>query len=433
MKFVINNPKGHFDISNRIYLQGAKNSMLQNVCLPLLTKEECIIENVPKIRDIELNLDFLKELGGKVQWINQSTLSITCQKITNKLLPPDISRKTTGSKFFIPLMVSLFGEYKTGPCGGCDIGDRQFDQHAKALEPFGILHTKLDADMYHFFQADSLQDKYELPFMSFGLTLNAILSSVCREKEITIRNACQEPEIDNTLEFLRVMGVEIEQIEGGTIKMRGKKELTGCRFRNMSDRNAAVTYALMGIITNSNLTIENYDDVKMEAFYKFLDEINAKYFIRQKELCILRNSDNSLKPVNINAFLYPGFHTDWQPLVAPLLTQIEGSSYIKENYFSDRLRYWNELEKMGANCKFDYDTKTRFQDDNPHAVYINGKTSLIGTDVYARDLRGGVALVTASLVAKGKTVIHNAEQIIRGYDNLVNILKQLSVNIEIED
>ena len=433
MKFVIDNPKGHFNLSNVLDLQGSKNSMLQNLCLPLLTQEECIIENVPKIRDIELNLSFLEKLGAQIKWIDKNTLSITCRDIQNNLLPPHLSRKTTGSKFFIPLMVSLFGEYKTGPCGGCQIGDRQFDRHAKALEPFGILHKKLDGDVYHFFQADSLQDNYELPFMSFGLTLNAILSSVCREEEITISNTCQEPEIDNTIQFLKSLGVEIERVEGATIKMKGKKELKGCRFRNMSDRNAAVTYAVMAIITNSHLTIENYDDVKMEAFYKFLDEINAKYQVGEGELSIFKKSDNSLKPVKIEAFLYPGFHTDWQPLVAPILTQIEGKSYIKEKYFSDRLKYWIELEKMGASFDFDYQADTRFKDDNPHAVSINGKTSLSGANVYARDLRGGVALVTASLIAKGKTVIHNAEEILRGYDNLVDTLTNLSVNIAVED
>lgn len=431
MKFVINNPQGHFDISNVIYLQGSKNSMLQNLCLPLLSKEECIIENVPRIRDIELNLTFLEELGVQIKWIDPNTLSVNCQQISNRIFPPHLSRKTTGSKFFIPVMVSLFGEYKTGPCGGCNIGDRQFDKHAKALEPLGILHKKLEGDIYHFFQANSLQNKYELPFISFGLTVNAILSSVYREEEITISNACQEPEIDNTLDFLKAMGVEIEKIAESTIKIKGKKELKGCRFRNMSDRNAAVTYAVMAMITNSNLIIRNYDDIKMGAFYSFLNRINAKYQVGNQELSILKNFNKSLKPIDIKAFLYPVFHTDWQPLVAPLLSQIEGESYIEENYFADRLKYWLELDKMGASFKFDYNVKTKFKDDNPHAVRVKGKISLVGADVYARDLRGGVALVTASLVAKGKTVIHNAEQILRGYDNLVDTLKQLSVNIEV--
>lgn len=201
----------------------------------------------------------------------------------------------------------------------------------------------------------------------------------------------------------------------------------------MSDRNAAVTYTVMALITRSNLKIENYDDVKMEAFYKFLDEIGAKYELQNRELFVIGKLSHPLKPIAINAFLYPEFHSDWQPLVAPLLTQIEGKSYLEEKLFSDRLRYWLELEKMGAKFEFDYGIETRFKDNNPHAVRINRKSNLSGAEVYARDLRGGVALVTASLVAKGKTVIHNAEEILRGYENLVDTLNRLSVNIEIED
>lgn len=433
MKFVINNQLGYFDISNNIWLQGSKNSMLHNLCLPLLTQGECIIDNVPQIKDIELNLSYLAELGAKIKWLSPTTVSIQCDNINNKLLSPALSRKTTGSKFFIPLMVNLFGEYKTGACGGCNIGDRQFEKYAQSLESFGIKHEKLDNEIYRFFQSELVVKEYELPFPSFGLTVNAILSSVWRTEDITINNACQEPEIDNTIEILRLMGKDIERVCPSVIEIRGGKELKACRFRNMSDRNAAVTYTVMALITRSNLKIENYDDVKMEAFYKFLDEIGAKYELQNRELFVIGKLSHPLKPIGISAFLYPEFHSDWQPLIAPLLTHIEGKSYLEEKLFSDRLRYWLELEKMGAKFKFDYGIETRFKDNNPHAVRINGKSNLSGAEVYARDLRGGVALVTASLVAKGKTVIHNAEEILRGYENLVDTLKRLSVNIEIED
>jgi UDP-N-acetylglucosamine 1-carboxyvinyltransferase len=427
MKIVIDNKKGHFDICGQISLQGSKNSMLNNLCLPLLTNEECIIENVPDISDIRLNIDCLEALNAKVNWINKNQVSIQCDEIVNKPMNPQISSKTTGSKFFIPLMVQRFGEYYTGASGGCNIGDRVFENYAKSLEPFGIAFQRYD-NLYRFYKTETMSINYTLPFPSFGLTVNAILSCVFKEEEITIANVCLEPEIDNTIEMLNNMGIKISRFDTSKIKIIGNPKPVGCMFRNMSDRNAAVSFAIMALITNSTLEINNFDNIKMDAFYAFLDAINAQYKASENKLLILKRN-NKFHPISIKAFLYPDFHSDWQPLIAPLLTQIEGNSSIEEMLFPDRLKYWIELGKMNAKYNYNYKTKSRFTDTNPHYVETYGIQKLNGTEVYATDLRGGMSLIIASLIAQGKTIINNAKEINRGYENIVELLKSLNVNI----
>lgn len=426
MRITVDNRVGHFDVSGQIILQGSKNSMLNNLCLPILTNEECIIDNVPDISDIRLNIDCLKALNAKIKWINKNKVSIQCDEIINKPMEPQISSKTTGSKFFIPLMVQRFGEYYTGASGGCDIGDRVFEYYAKSLEPFGITFQIKD-NVYRFYKTKSKSSNFTLPFPSFGLTVNAILSCVLNEEESVLANVCMEPEIDNTIEMLNSMAIKVLRYKS-EIRIIGNKKPTGCSFRNMSDRNAAVTFSIMALITNSMLEIHNFDNFKMEAFYSFLDVINAQYKTDINKLTILKHY-NKLNPISVKAFLYPNFHSDWQPLIAPLLTQIEGKSSIEELLFPNRLKYWLELEKMGAKYNYNYNTETRFKDTNPHYVETFGIQKLNGTEVVATDLRGGMSLIIASLVAQGKTIINNAEEINRGYENIIETLNLLNVKI----
>lgn len=434
MKFIVTNPDGKSKIDGNIYLQGAKNSMLNNLLLPMLTEEEFIISNVPKIKDIEVNLEFLKILNARVEWIDDHTVLIQCNNIKYNELSATTSAKTTGSKYFIPFMVFRFGEFIMGPSGGDKLGNRGFENYANFLKSFGIDY-KLENGLYYFYKTDTKINEVTLPFQSLGLTINSIFASLHNSSDTIIRNACIEAEIDNTIEIINRMGGDVKRKTPHEIIVRGNKKYHGGKFRNMSDRNVAVTYSIMALISNSRIEILNYDNKKMDAFYKFLNDIGAKYKIIDNNKLVIEKSDlsNSFNPIRIKAFIYPDIHSDWQPLIAPLLTQINGNSYIEEHLFPDRLKYWNELEKMGAKYKFDYTNKTRFEkDENPHAVCVFGKLNLNGAEVTALDLRGGVALIIASLIAIGTTTIHNADEILRGYENIDVILKRLSLDIKRE-
>jgi UDP-N-acetylglucosamine 1-carboxyvinyltransferase len=431
MKFLIKNPEGKYDIDGTIFLQGSKNAMMNNLLLPLLTDDECVFYNVPKIKDIEINLEFLKTLNAKVEWIDNHTVLVQCDDIKYNDQDALLSAKTTGSKYFIPFMVKRFGEFKMGSSGGDKLGNRGFENYANSLKSFGIEYKINDQGLYHFYKIDFHKSEISLPFQSIGLTVNAIFAALNCSQDTLIHNACIEAEIDNTIELINQMGGNVMRVTPHEILITVTNQLHGGKFRNMSDRNAAVTYSIMALITNGRLEIQNYDDVKMDAFYSFLDSLGANYELKEKTLTI--NKSEFLKSnhnLRIKAFIYPDIHSDWQPLIAPLLTQMNGISYIEEYLFPDRLRYWKELEKMGVSYQYDLTNKTRFENDpNPHAVKVSGKFQLKGAEVEALDLRGGVALIIAALVAKGTTTINNADEILRGYENIDTILKGLSVDI----
>lgn len=429
-KIVIEGPS---KLNGTINLQGSKNSMLINLALPLLTDEECVISNVPRIRDIELNLSIIEKLGGKVKWVDNHTVSVKCGTVNNSEIDSSDAVKTTGSKYFIPLLVKRFGRVTTGPSLGDNIGqDRGFSKFLGLLESFGVGCEK-HGDQYTFFSSvsDECDPLIRLDFPSFGATVGVILSHVVGEGAVEIQNAHLAAEIDNAVEMLVKMGAKIDVV-GSTIKVEGVKKLRGVRFRNMSDRNALVTYAVASLITDGKVTINNTDDEKLEPFWVFLDQVGVRYE-KKANAVVLYPSLSKIKPVDIFAFMWPKFHSDWQPLVAPLLSQISGSSSIVDNLFEDRFGYLGELKKMGAKYELFFPENARFKDGKPHGVKFIGPSALRGATVKAPDVRGGASLVIAGLAAKGRTTVENIEQIERGYEDIVGVLFSLGANIKCEE
>jgi UDP-N-acetylglucosamine 1-carboxyvinyltransferase len=422
--------EGPSKLNGTISLQGSKNAMLINLALPLLTDEECIISNVPRIRDIELNLSIIEKLGGRVNWIDRHTVSIKCDTVGDLEIDPSDAIKTTGSKYFIPLLVRRFGKVTTGPSLGDNIGhDRGFSKFLELLESFSIGYEKC-GDRHIFFSKafGGRVSLIRLPFPSFSATVTAILSHVVGgEGAVEIQNAHLAAEIKNSVEMLRSMGAEITS-EGSMIKVAGVKKLGGVHFRNMSDRNALVTYAVAALITDGDVSVTSIDDDGLEPFWEFLDRVGANYN-KSKSSATFYPSLNNLKPVDIFAFMWPKFHSDWQPLVAPLLSRIHGESSITDDLWEDRFGYMKELKKMGLSYDNFNPSDSRFTDGKAHGVKIHGPSILCGSSVTALDVRGGASLVLAGLAANGKTIIGSIEQIERGYEDITGVLSSLGANI----
>lgn len=424
--------EGPSKLNGTIDLQGSKNSMLINLALPLLTDEECVISNVPRIRDIELNLSIIEKLGGKVRWLDTHTVSVKCGTVNNFEIDPTDAVKTTGSKYFIPLLVKRFGKVTTGPSLGDDIGhDRGFSKFLGLLGGFGVGYEK-HGTRYTFFSkaSDEHDSLIRLDFPSFGATVGAILSHIVGEGTVEIQNVHLAAEIENSMMMLRKMGAIIAA-EGSTLKINRVKKLGGVNFRNMSDRNALVTYATASLITDGKVTVNNIDDTKLEPFWEFLSYIGANYK-RARNSASFYPSLN-LKPADVFAYMWPKFHSDWQPLVAPLLSKITGESTITDDLWEDRFGYMEELKKIGLTYDTFNPTNTRFTDGKPHGVKICGPQKFSGSKVKALDVRGGASLVIAGLAANGRTTIENIEQIERGYEDIVGVLSSLGANIRYED
>jgi len=424
---VVYNPSGHFDISGSVTLQGSKNAGLINVALPLLTSDECIFSNIPAISDVEQALSFLRCIGADVRW-NGPLLHVTCENIEPRMMDPQLAVQTTHSSVFIPLLVSRFGEFVTGVPGGCDIGDRAFGQYVQTLSKMGVACEPTKSGILRFFSTGEFTSEITLPFPSYSSTISAVLLAMTHGSMV-IHNPSQEPEIDNVLQVLTSMGAHAQRSDS-RIEVAPPDKFNGGRFRNMSDRNVAVTYAVMALITGSELSIENFDDVKMDAFYQFLERIGVTYHREGQVLKIPSQDVTHLRATQVDAFIYPSFHSDWQPLVAPLLCLVHGTSRIEEQLFPNRLGYFEQLALMGAKYSDTMTQNARFQDNFMHAVEISGPCTFHGANVKAPDLRGAAALLEAALIARGTTYIDNAEILQRGYANVIDDLQRLSVAIE---
>lgn len=425
-KIVVDGPS---KISGVINVQGSKNAMLVNLVLPLLTDDACVIENVPRISDVEVNLRILENLGAAVSWLDRHTVRIRCNRVVRKEIDPSLAVETTSSKFFVPLLIKRLGEVTTGRFRGDNIGgDRGFSKFLQQMSSLGVGWEEKEG-RYRFFQRETSKGdrQINLPFPSFSATLTAILANILGEGSVELKNANQAPELDNSVSMLKRMGADLI-VEENKITVRGVKNLKGIRFRNLSDHNALVTYVVAALITNGSLAVKGFDNFKLEAFWLFLKDIGASYLLESNQLT-LEPSLFSLKPVGLYAYMWPYFHSDWQPLVAPLLTQIKGQSTIVDDLFESRLGYWEELRKMGARFEYFVPESSRFRDSRPHGVKVNGLSKLHSAMVTASDVRGGASLILASLVANGRTVIGDAEQIERGYEDIVGNLKRLGVRI----
>ena len=430
-KIIIEGPS---KINGFLKLQGSKNSMLINLALPLLTDEECIISNVPRIADIELNLSILQDLGGKVRWLNNHTVSIKWDEISKAEIDPNLAIKTSSSKFFIPLLVKRLGQIFSGPSLGDDIGlDRGFSKFINLMHDFGILFEK-SGNGYIFYLDNTRKpiEEISLSFPSFSATVGAVLANVLGNSRIKIHNIHLAPEIENAFQMLTAMGAKIKT-EDSSIEVEGVERLHRVNFENLSDRNALVTFTAVSLITSGSISIKSSTPLrflKLEAFWDFLDRMGAKY--KKDENGLTVSPSTNLRPTDVYAYMWPNFHSDWQPLIAPLLTQISGESSIVDDLFEKRFGYWDELGKMGAKYDLFRPINSRFKDDKFHGVKIFGPTKLQGAEVRAPDLRGGASLIIAGLVADGRTTIENVEQIERGYEDIVEVLSGLGASISYE-
>ncbi len=298
---------------------------------------------------------------------------------------------------------------------GCDIGARPIDLHLKAFENLGINITE-DTGYIRCKCDKIVPSKIHFDFPSVGATENAILASVLSNGTTTILNAAMEPEIVDLQNFLNKLGAKITGAGTSEIVIKGVSNLKSSGYKVMPDRIEAGTLLCACAITGGNVTLKGVNPEHLVPVLEKLVESGCKIESRKDE--VILQSPKKLKGANIKTMPYPGFPTDMQAIFASVLAVSKGTSVVIENIFENRYKYASELERMGA--KFVIEGRT---------AVIKGVRKLNGTNVEAKDLRGGAALVLAGLVAKGKTTVSNIEYILRGYENLDDKLNKLGAKI----
>jgi len=414
--------KGGIALQGEVTIGGAKNAALGILAAAIMTDETVTIENLPDIRDINVMLQAIEAIGGKVDRIDEHTVKINGSNIDSISIDYEFIRKIRASYY---LLGALLGKYKKAQValpGGCDIGSRPIDLHIKGFEALGasvkIEHGMIDA------QAKSLTGNHiYLDFASVGATINIMLAACLAEGQTILENSAKEPHVVDVANFLNSMGANIKGAGTDVIRIKGVKELKGSEYAIIPDQIEAGTFMFAAAATKGNVLIKNVIPKHLEAISAKLVEIGAT--VEEFDDAVRVIGTKKLGHTHVKTLTYPGFPTDMQPQMTATLAISEGTSIVTESIFENRFKYVDELSRMGANIKVEGNT-----------AIIDGVGGLTGAIVSAPDLRAGAALVIAGLVAEGFTIVEQVEYIERGYENFERKMQGLGASmakIDIED
>ena len=410
--------QGGKKLEGEVQISGSKNAALPIIAGTVLIKGKTTLYNVPNIQDVQTMFEIIKDIGGKVTKKNNKII-IDTSKIHTYEIPENLMRKMRSS---VILAGAIIGKYKKANFsypGGCEIGSRPIDLHLKGFEKLGINIKEEYGEIIC--EADRIMGtQIHLDFPSVGATENIILASCLAEGVTVLTNAAKEPEIEDLVKFLNKAGAKIKGAGTDRVEIIGVKKLTEVSYNIMPDRIEGGTYLVAGAITGGNLKVTNLNSNHIEPILNKLEEAGCILKIEKNTVEI--NAPKRIKAVDIKTMPYPGFPTDMQSIFGALLTTAKGTSIITENIFESRYKYVQELNRMGA--KINVEGRT---------AVIKGTKRIQGASVVASDLRGGAALVLEALVAKGVTQVDNVHYILRGYENIVDKLKNLGAKIYLED
>jgi UDP-N-acetylglucosamine 1-carboxyvinyltransferase len=411
--------EGGVPLKGKVVISGAKNASFPILSAALLIKGKMHIENVPDILDIRHFLEILGEIGVGVERTEKGVMLDTRNEISSKVKQSE-KHSLRGTQTLLGALLGRNGSAMLPSLGGCNIGSRPIDLHLKGLKLLGV---DVDWDSgYLIGKTDKLKgNSIYLDFPSVGATENIIIAAAVSEGKTVIENAAKEPEVKNLVDFLNKAGANISMNGSGIIKINGVKKLHPVDFEIIPDRIEAATFLVMGAITCGDLTLENVHPHDFEPVTMKLKESGAVTEF-PSENSVRIHAPNRLNAVNIKTMPYPGFPTDAQPQMMALLATAKGSSVIRETIFENRFSAAGELVKMGADIKVEN-----------NIAFVKGVDFLQGADVAAVDLRGGAALVTAGLAARGTTKVRNVYHIDRGYEYIENKLQKVGGRIVRKD
>ncbi|MGE5631500.1 MAG: UDP-N-acetylglucosamine 1-carboxyvinyltransferase [Caulobacteraceae bacterium] len=407
--------KGYKKLNGEVCISGAKNSAVGIIPAAILSDSICVLRNLPDIDDVRNLKDLLVQLGAKVSMNGKSEMSIESNTIKNHKVDFETAKKLRASYYFIGALLGKFKKAEVPFPGGCDIGIRPIDQHIKGFEAMGA-KIKVEHGIIKARATELVGASIYLDVVSVGATINIMLAA-CRAKGVTtIENAAKEPYIVDIANLLNAMGANIKGAGTDVIRIKGVDYLGGCEHMIIPDLMEAGTYMIAAAATQGDVHIKNVIPTHLESVSAKLREMDIE--VEEYEDSIRVNAKTRPKAVNIKTLPYPGFPTDLQQPMSVLLSISEGTGIITESIWEGRFKHVDELKRMGANIKVE-----------GRVAIIEGIHKLSGSPVYATDLRAGAAMVVAGLAAEGETEISNLRHIDRGYENLVEKMRNLGADI----
>ena len=417
-KIIINGGK---KLQGEVTVSGAKNSVVALIPAIILSDGVVTLDGVPAISDVDNLIEIIEVMGGSVKRDGE-TLEIDPRGVKDMPMPFGKINSLRASYFYGSLL-GRYGQATVGFPGGCDLGPRPIDLHLKAFEAMGASISYESESMRIATDAGQrIQGAHiYMDTVSVGATINTMLAAAKADGRTVIENAAREPEIIDVATLLNNMGARVRGAGTEIITIDGVESLHGTRHQVIPDRIEAGSYIAMAAAIGKGIKIKNVLYEHLESFIAKLEAMGVRMIVEEDAIFVEEQGD--LKPIDIKTSPYPGFATDLQQPMTPLLLKASGRGKIIDTIYEKRVNHVPELARMGADI----------QVLGGQIVY-NGPTQLSGVPVKASDLRAGAALVTAGLMADGQTEITNIEFILRGYSNIIEKLSDLGADIRlIED
>lgn len=410
--------QGGKKLAGTIAVAGLKNAATPILAATLLTRETCVLKNVPLIEDVFRMIEILESLGATVEWREKNTVAITTRDIDVKRVDQEIIKRLRSSILLLGALSARVDHFEVRQPGGCVIGARPVGTHIDALEKLGVRIVG-DGKSYVVDATQKKSGKVVLQGLSVTATENALLLSASLPGTTVIKVAACEPHVVDLGKFLQSMGVTISGLGTHTITVTGKEILTGATYTIMPDHNEAATFLVLGAVTGSELTVQNAREDDLDSVLEKMKEFGVTFTIKDNAITIHPAKQLIAVKPWIDTRTYPGMPSDNQSIFGVLATQAEGDTLIFETLYEGRFSYVSELIKMGAQADI----------LNPHQLLIHGKTPLHGTVIKSYDLRAGVALIIAALAAEGTTIIEEIYQVDRGYERIEERLQKIGASI----
>ena len=409
--------KGGKRLVGTVKTSGAKNAVLPIIAASIMGTSPSHFDEVPMLEDVRTISEVLRSLGIKVESKEKNCLDIDSTMVESYEPPCELMRNMRASFFVMGPLLARMGKARIYMPGGCAIGARPVDIHLKGFEALGVVLDQQDG----FIEATTPNGlkgaTIYFDFPSVGATENVMMAAALAEGVTILENAAEEPEIVALASYLNKMGAKIRGAGTDVIRIEGVKELHGADYTIIPDRIEAGTYMIAAAMTGGDVIVDNVLPEHQKPLIAKLREAGA---IVEEDIDKVRVIGNgTLKGVSVKTLPYPGFPTDMQAQIMAMMVVSEGNSKVTETVFENRFMHVEELNRMGATIT----TADR-------SANIEGPAKLVGCDVRATDLRAGAAMILAGLVAEGETRIGDLHHIDRGYEDIVEKLKNLGADIE---
>jgi UDP-N-acetylglucosamine 1-carboxyvinyltransferase len=411
---------GKEQLKGELKIQGSKNAALPVIAATILNKGISILKNCPKILDVVHMVKILEELGCKTSW-DENTLTVDSSMANITQISESSVIKMRSSILFLGAILGRFHEVTIAYPGGCSIGKRPINYHLNAIKKMNVTQefSGEDNSIIHCYSDKIIGNDIFLESPSVGATQNVLLTAVFSEGVTRIFNAAREPEVTEVCNYLLEAGARICGKGTSFLVVEGVKRLNDVEFTLSPDRIVTGTYMAAVAATGGDVTFLNAP----------VNQITSTVRTLIKTGCEITSKDNTIRVKNtqrakslslLKTEPYPGFPTDMQSQVMSVLCVADGKSIIIEDIFESRFQNVSDLVKMGALISIEQEGRK---------ALITGVETLHGTEIYAKDLRGGAGLILAAMVAEGKSVVHDASYIERGYEDICRDLKTLGAKI----